>query len=47
MLPDTFHTPRLILRPIAQEDAGSIFERYARNCHSLPDLAAAPEPQRY
>jgi len=31
MLPDTFHTPRLILRPIAQEDAGPIFESYAQD----------------
>src|ERR1700722_2054873 len=29
MLPDRFHTARLVLRPIAAADAGTIFETYA------------------
>jgi ribosomal-protein-alanine N-acetyltransferase len=31
MLPETFHTARLFLRPIAMPDAGSIFAAYVRN----------------
>ena len=31
MLPETFRTPRLFLRPIAMADAGPIFATYARN----------------
>jgi [ribosomal protein S5]-alanine N-acetyltransferase len=31
MLPETFRTARLFLRPIAMADAGSIFAAYARN----------------
>jgi RimJ/RimL family protein N-acetyltransferase len=31
MLPDSFHTARLILRPIAMADSGPIFETYARD----------------
>jgi ribosomal-protein-alanine N-acetyltransferase len=31
MLPDMFHTARLILRPIAADDAGSIFDSYAQD----------------
>jgi RimJ/RimL family protein N-acetyltransferase len=30
MLPETFRTARLFLRPIAMSDAGSIFDAYAR-----------------
>ena len=35
MLPDTFQTTRLMLRPIAPEDAGPIFDSYAQD----PDVA--------
>jgi RimJ/RimL family protein N-acetyltransferase len=31
MLPDTFHTARLKLRPIVPEDAGPIFDGYAQD----------------
>jgi RimJ/RimL family protein N-acetyltransferase len=31
MLPDTFQTERLVLRPIAADDAGPIFETYAQD----------------
>jgi [ribosomal protein S5]-alanine N-acetyltransferase len=31
MLPDTFETPRVLLRPIAVEDAGVIFHAYAQD----------------
>ena len=31
MLPETFRTPRLFLRPIAMADAGPIFTAYSRN----------------
>jgi len=31
MFPDTFHTARLILRPIAQSDAVAIFDAYAQD----------------
>lgn len=31
MLPETFRTARLFLRPIAMADAGPIFAAYARN----------------
>jgi RimJ/RimL family protein N-acetyltransferase len=31
MLPDTLHTPRLILRPLAPADAPTIFESYGRD----------------
>jgi hypothetical protein len=31
MLPDTFHTARLKLRPIVPEDAGPIFDGYAQH----------------
>jgi ribosomal-protein-alanine N-acetyltransferase len=31
MLPDTFHTTRLKLRPIAPEDARPIFDAYAQD----------------
>jgi RimJ/RimL family protein N-acetyltransferase len=31
MLPDSFHTGRLVLRPIALEDAGVIFDTYAQD----------------
>ena len=31
MLPDTFHTARLLLRPIAVQDAGVIFDTYAQD----------------
>jgi RimJ/RimL family protein N-acetyltransferase len=31
MLPDSFRTPRLVLRPIAEGDAGGIFEHYAQD----------------
>jgi RimJ/RimL family protein N-acetyltransferase len=31
MFPDDFHTARLVLRPIAPEDAGSIFNSYAQD----------------
>jgi ribosomal-protein-alanine N-acetyltransferase len=31
MLPETFHTARLFLRPIAMADAGPIFAAYSRN----------------
>ena len=31
MLPDMFHTARLILRPIAADDAGPIFDSYAQD----------------
>jgi ribosomal-protein-alanine N-acetyltransferase len=35
MLPDSLRTPRLLLRPIAAQDAGPIFERYAQD----PDVS--------
>jgi ribosomal-protein-alanine N-acetyltransferase len=31
MLPDAFHTARLVLRPIAPADAGPIFDTYAQD----------------
>jgi ribosomal-protein-alanine N-acetyltransferase len=31
MLPENFHTARLVLRPIALEDAGAIFDAYAQD----------------
>jgi [ribosomal protein S5]-alanine N-acetyltransferase len=31
MLPDNFHTARLVLRPVAREDAGAIFDTYAQD----------------
>jgi [ribosomal protein S5]-alanine N-acetyltransferase len=31
MLPDSFHTARLVLRPIAHDDAGAIFDGYAQD----------------
>jgi [ribosomal protein S5]-alanine N-acetyltransferase len=31
MLPDRFHTARLVLRPIAPQDAGPIFDSYAQD----------------
>ena len=34
MLPDVFKTARLTLRPIALEDAGPIFDGYARDGRS-------------
>ena len=31
MLPDNFHTARLVLRPIVLDDAGAIFDAYAQD----------------
>ena len=31
MLPNSFHTARLLLRPIAHDDAGAIFDGYAQD----------------
>ena len=46
MLPDTFHTPRLILRPIAREDAGAIFESYAQDATVTRFLTWRPHRSR-
>jgi hypothetical protein len=35
MLPETFQTARLILRPIALEDVGPIFDSYAQDAAEL------------
>lgn len=46
MLPDTFHTLRLILRPIALEDAGPIFESYAQDATVTRFLTWRPHRSR-
>ena len=38
MLPDSFGTARLLLRPIAVEDAEAIFDTYAQDLSNLATL---------
>jgi [ribosomal protein S5]-alanine N-acetyltransferase len=42
MLPSAFHTPRLLLRPIAPEDAGAIFDSYAKDPEATRFLTLRP-----
>ncbi len=42
MLPGAFHTTRLLLRPIAPEDAGPIFDSYARDPEATRFLTWRP-----
>ena len=42
MLPSAFHTTRLLLRPIAPEDAGPIFDSYARDPEATRFLTWRP-----
>jgi [ribosomal protein S5]-alanine N-acetyltransferase len=42
MLPGAFHTTRLLLRPIAPEDAGPIFDSYAQEVETTRFLTWRP-----
>ena len=42
MLPGAFHTTRLLLRPIAPEDAGPIFDSYAQDLEATRFLTWRP-----
>ena len=42
MLPSAFHTTRLLLRPIAPEDAGPIFDSYAQDLEATRFLTWRP-----
>ena len=46
MLPDTFHTTRLALRPITREDGGPIFESYAQDALVTRFLVWSPHQSR-
>jgi hypothetical protein len=48
MLPDTFETARLLLRPVAAVDVAAIFDTYSQDeeVTRYVILAAAPKPQR-
>jgi [ribosomal protein S5]-alanine N-acetyltransferase len=46
MLPDSFRTPRLFLRPIAMADAGPIFAAYARHPEVTRFLIWRPQRTR-
>jgi [ribosomal protein S5]-alanine N-acetyltransferase len=46
MLPDTFHTVRLVLRPIAPEDADPIFDLYAQDPEVTHFLTWRPHRSR-
>ena len=44
MLPDRFETPRLILRPIAADDASAVFTAYAQDPEVVRFLIWYPHP---
>ncbi len=46
MLPDGFRTDRLVLRPIAPEDAGPIFDAYAQDAEVTRFLTWRPHRSR-
>jgi RimJ/RimL family protein N-acetyltransferase len=46
MLPDGFRTDRLVLRPIAPEDAGPIFDSYAQDAEVTRFLVWRPHRSR-
>jgi ribosomal-protein-alanine N-acetyltransferase len=46
MLPDSFSTPRLVLRPIAPRDAGTIFDTYAQDPEVTRFLTWRPHRHR-
>jgi RimJ/RimL family protein N-acetyltransferase len=46
MLPDSFHTARLILRPVVPEDAGAIFDSYAQDREVTRFLTWRPHRSR-